>query len=225
MTIDVWQIDLAAPESEFELGWLDAQERARLKAFRSTDVQRRFARSHAALRGILAGYVAAPPHALRFATGLRGKPSLPGRNLHFNLAHSGEAALVAVSRAAPVGVDVEQPRPLHSVLGMARTVFHAEEIAQLEALDPSQRHEAFFECWVRREALVKGLGLGLAGAGSVGPAWRSGVAGAILAEDWRIEGLEIEAPYRAAVAAQAPAFRVHRRSWPPPRPGVADVFA
>ncbi len=214
MTIDVWQIDLAAPDAAFEFNGLDAEERARLEAYRPAAVKRRFARSHAALRAILGDYVGASPHTLRFEIGLHGKPDLVGENLHFNLAHSGEAALVAVSRDAAVGVDVEQPRPLKDLLAMARIVFHPEEIAQLEALEPFQREEAFFECWVRREALVKGLGLGLAAAAGVGPAWRSGMTGAILADDWRIEGLEVGAPYRAAVAVPAPAFEVRRRSWP-----------
>ncbi len=214
MTVDVWQIDLAAPDAAFELGWLDEDERARLAAFRLPAVQRRFGRSHAALRAILARYVLAPPEDLRFAVGLHGKPSLPDAGLHFNLAHSGEAALVAVSRDAEVGVDLEQPRPLKSVLGMARVVFHPEEISQLEALDPAQREDAFFDCWVRREALVKGLGLGLAAAGDVGPAWRSGAWTATLREGWEIQGLEVESPYRAAVAAPAAAFEVRRRVWP-----------
>lgn len=213
MLVDVWQIDLNGPAADFDADCLDSEERERWRAYRPVEVKRRFVRSHAALRGILSRYVGRPPETLRFAAGPQGKPYLLGSALPFNLAHSGDIALVAVSKDAPVGVDVEQDRPLDGLLSMAEMVFHAEEIRRLRSLPEAEHRAAFFECWVRREALVKGLGLGLAAAASVGPAWKPGDPTAAPGDGWQIQGLEIEAPYRAAVAVQADAFEVRRLGW------------
>lgn len=215
MTIDVWQIDLRGPESAFQLDWLDAGERARLQAYKPPIVKLRFARSHAALRGILAGYADRPPATLRFTAGSHGKPVLLGESLHFNLAHSGHLALLAVSPEVAVGVDVEEVRPLRNLLEMAHTVFHAEEIREFQVLLPREQQKAFFECWVRREALVKGLGMGLAAPRSVGPAWRPGSPVTRPCNGWEVQGLDTQQPYRAAVAAETFGFQVRSQRWPP----------
>ena len=63
----------------------------------------------------------------------RAKPFLPEQpDCHFNLAHSGEWVVCAVS-AAPVGVDIEEIRPLD--LAVAETVFAPGELARFKALD------------------------------------------------------------------------------------------
>lgn len=97
----------------------------------------RLAASPAALRQVLAVYLGEESELIRLEEGERGKPRLaeaPGR-LRFNLSHSGELALVAVSGEVEVGVDVERLRP--------------------------KRGEAFYRRWAAYEAHVKCLGSGL----------------------------------------------------------------
>ena len=84
-----------------------------------------------------------------------GKPYLSG--LHFNLSHSGAWAVCAVSDG-PVGVDLEQKRPLRRPAERKLTV---SEQAQLSMLDPNQRQSAFFDLWVLKEAALKQTGEGL----------------------------------------------------------------
>ena len=61
-----------------------------------------------ALHRVLAVYLGEDPARIRLETGAQGKPRLadPQGQLRFNLSHSGEIALVAVSGEAEVGVDV-----------------------------------------------------------------------------------------------------------------------
>jgi len=97
----------------------------------------RLAASPTALRRVLAVYLGEEPERIELAKGEHGKPRLaeaPER-LRFNLSHSGEVALVAVSGEFEVGVDVERMRP--------------------------KRGEAFYRRWARHEAHVKCLGTGL----------------------------------------------------------------
>lgn len=90
-----------------------------------------------ALHRVLAVYLGEDPARIRLETGAHGKPRLadPQGQLRFNLSHSGELALVAVSGEVEVGVDVERMRP--------------------------KRKEALYRDWACHEAHVKCLGLGL----------------------------------------------------------------
>lgn len=85
--------------------------------------------------------------------GEHGKPSLP-QGPQFSLSHAGNLAALAVSDA-PVGVDVEMPRPVKD--SVAKRYFQPEELAWMEA-DPLNR---FFFLWTRKEAVLKCCGRGL----------------------------------------------------------------
>src|SRR5262249_3939596 len=128
--------------------------------------RRRFtvARSH--LRAILARYLNEVPAAIEFSYGPRGKPSLAGRfesnSLRFNLSHSGERALLAVSRDVQLGADIEENRPIDDHSKIAERFFSAGEKAVMRALRPDESLEGFYRCWTCKEAYVKATGDGLA---------------------------------------------------------------
>jgi len=159
--LHVWHVDLervAAPTDG-----LDDAERARMARFYQALHRRRFGAAHSSLRRILARYLAAEPEDLVFDLGEHGKPALRGTpgGLAFNLSHSGDRALVAVTRVGPVGVDIEGHRALTDRDGLARRFFSPAEIQQLEGLPEEDRTAAFFRCWTRKEAFIKCSGRGL----------------------------------------------------------------
>lgn len=162
----VWRAGLALDDGGRErcLALLDAEERVRAARFLRPEDRDRFIASHAALRLTLAGVLGAAPSSLAFQADASGKPTLahPWRGrLDFNLSHSGGFALIALSPAARIGVDVEAVRPLPDALRIARGHFAPQEIAALAALPARSLTEAFFACWTCKEAFVKALGLGL----------------------------------------------------------------
>ena len=81
--------------------------------------------------------------------------------LRFNLAHSHELALYAFTRGREIGVDIEYLRALPDADQIADRFFSARENATLQALPASQRRQAFFNCWTRKEAYIKAIGKGL----------------------------------------------------------------
>lgn len=169
--IYVWEVDLAAKSAESEPLWLLSDEE-RGRAARLIDAERRrwFVRAHVILRRVLAGYVGIPPERLTFATGAFGKPRLAGGApqalIDFNMSHSGERLLIAVTAGAPVGVDVEALRRVPDALAIARRHFARGEYEALAALAAEEHERAFLACWTRKEAVMKahggGIGLGLA---------------------------------------------------------------
>ncbi|WP_165243867.1 4'-phosphopantetheinyl transferase family protein [Paludisphaera soli] len=173
--VHVYRVDLAAggagdafrdaPEWE----WLSADERARAERLVRPRDGRRFVRCRGALRTILGGLMGVPAPALRFRVGPGGKPTLPGPGgdgpppWRFNVSHSGEMALIAVSRASELGVDVEQTRPIQQAERIVQSYFTADEVAEFLRYDEEGRAAAFIRGWTRKEAVVKAQGVGLAG--------------------------------------------------------------
>lgn len=82
----------------------------------------------------------------------------------FNLSHSHELLLSAVSRQRRVGVDVERVRPLPAIDRMAGRVMSDAEAAAWRLLPTEEKLPVFFSTWTRKEALVKGQGERLAAA-------------------------------------------------------------
>jgi 4'-phosphopantetheinyl transferase len=155
--VALWQCDLSASVSDEVLS-LD--ERARAARLVIPDKQRRFIAARVGLRLILGTVTQANPGAIVFGYGTDGKPYLP--NLpwcEFNLTHSSDVALVAISHR-PVGVDIEQERPVPMLKEMMGIAFSAQEQAELIALPVEQQVSAFFRTWTRKEALMKAHGAG-----------------------------------------------------------------
>jgi len=140
---------------------LSPAELQRAERHRFLDHRRRYAIGHDQLRALLGGYAGLDPTRLTFRAGPRGKPYLEQpHDLYFNLSHSGQLALVAVSRSE-VGVDLEKVRHLESLLEIARRHFSAMEFAALEKALEEARLELFYRCWTRKEAYIKAVGEGL----------------------------------------------------------------
>lgn len=223
--LHVWAVPLQG-DCERWAALLSPAEKDRAARFRVVDHRRRYAAWHGALRVILGGYLGADPLALEFETGARGKPRLHGRgkpggpdlrgqdDLHFNLSHSGQLAMVAVGRVE-VGVDLEKLRHLESLREIAGRHFSRAEFAALEATPEAAQLTAFYRCWTRKEAYVKATGLGLASALDAFDV-AIGEEAALLAlrdsddqpTDWALHDVSPGPDYIAALAVRARGLQV-----------------
>ncbi len=154
-----------APEWE----WLTVDERARAQRLVRPRDGRRFVLCRGALRVIVAGLLDREPGAVEFRSGPGGKPILPPREpgnqppWHFNVSHSGDLALIAVSRTRELGVDVEKTRTISEAARIVRSYFTETETEQFHQLEETARADAFIRGWTRKEAILKAQGVGLAG--------------------------------------------------------------
>lgn len=144
-------------------GHLVAGERERASRFLQLVDRERFVARRGLLRSVLARYLGVGPGAVRLSYGPYGKPALDTATagLEFNLAHSGDAALLAVTRGKPVGIDIEWVRHDIDAAALATRVCTPRERAVLGALPPHRRRDAFFTFWVHKEAIAKADGRGL----------------------------------------------------------------
>ena len=146
---------------------LDASERRRADR-RSGDHRIRFIAARAALRIILGRSLGIRPEEVGFRYGECGRPdlvsSLAAPGLRFNLSHSGPLGLVALVRDYRIGVDVERLRPIRHLDRIVERVLGERDRLRLAALPPPRLETEFFECWTRKEAVVKAFGGGIFGA-------------------------------------------------------------
>ncbi|MEV4950115.1 4'-phosphopantetheinyl transferase superfamily protein [Streptomyces sp. NPDC053755] len=148
---------------------LDDAERARCGSLRRAADRDRYRVAHVALRQLLGAYLRRDPARVRLAPepcpgcgGPHGRPAVadPGPvPLHFSLSHAGDAVLMGFADT-PVGVDVEQ-WPAPETAAEVGQLLHRDERAELAALPPSDRPAAVGRCWARKEAYLKGIGIGL----------------------------------------------------------------
>jgi 4'-phosphopantetheinyl transferase len=203
----LWLIDLTQPVDAAAWQACSPQEHARATRFKFERDARRYKAAHAAMRAALSQSLRTPPAKITWTDGPHGKPRLdaPHAAWHFNLSHSGEWALLGMSRTHQIGVDIECHRDMDDMAGVGRQVFNEAEQQAFMACDPASRATMFYRLWVVKEACLKALGSGL----SVDPrcvsgTWSSGpVPGQEPrpAPDWA--PARIELPERAiAIAMQ-----------------------
>ena len=91
-----------------------------------------------------------------------GKPYFEGDPIFFSLSHTRGIAVCAISDA-PIGVDIEEIRPkkIESLKRIAARMFNEKENKYLDAYN--YELSAFYEIWVRKEAMVKRSGIGIKG--------------------------------------------------------------
>jgi 4'-phosphopantetheinyl transferase len=98
----------------------------------------------------------------------QGKPRIcrkcDAEDVRFNVAHSAELALIAVTTGCEVGVDVERLRSVRHLEHIAQRYFHPAETMALLAARPAERDAAFLRCWTGKEAVLKALGHGITGS-------------------------------------------------------------
>ncbi|MCP3759334.1 4'-phosphopantetheinyl transferase superfamily protein [Streptomyces sp. TBY4] len=188
-------------------GTLDAQELARAAEFVQAADRDAYVCAHVALRRLLGAYLGIVPREVTVERAPcahcdepHGRPVLPGGALHFSLSHCTDISLLAFA-TAPVGVDVEELVAPRTIPELA-DVLHPREAAELAALPPGDRSAAFTRVWTRKEAYLKGLGVGL----SENPAADYVGSGTVPARlpGWSLSDVLVPAGHCAALALHTP---------------------
>jgi len=201
----VWRIPLTATDEDVGRfhDVLSDEERARI-ARRACQDGRRLMVCWGRARGILGELIECRPADVRLLRGPAGRPSLDHgpADLHLSLSHSGEWGLLAVSHGASVGVDVERIRPLQAVARLSERFLSPPEAGWV-LTHADAGSGAFFRVWTRKEALLKGLGLGVPGGLQCVSVVGSGGRDLVVAppySGWGVVDLEAPSGYAAAVA-------------------------
>ncbi len=204
---------------------LSSRERERAGRFRFLRNKNNHIISRGMLRTLLGGYVQQSPSDLHFTIGEHGKLELRrnshGAAIHFDLSHSGDVALFAVTRDRPIGVDVEYIRPVPHCQRLALEFFSQSEADNLFALPKERQSARFFNLWTRKEALLKAIGNGLENGHAIRDAflrepWLSYSAQEAdpmeASSDWIVRSFLPTFGYVAAIAFRRPSLNISYRN-------------
>jgi 4'-phosphopantetheinyl transferase len=162
--IDIWRVclkrDPLSVGTLFET--LSPDERQKANKFHFARDRDHFVVARGSLRKILGWYINVSPSQISFFYNKYGKPFLVQENqsFQFNISHSNDLAVIAVTSGREVGLDIEFVNENLDVLSTVQSVFSETEISAFKALPPNLRTGAFFRGWTRKEAYIKALGKG-----------------------------------------------------------------
>jgi len=119
--------------------------------------------TRAFIRDLLSYYQSKHPKDWQFEYGDKGKPEVSNcaLPLRFNLSHTKDLIICAVTLNHDIGCDVENISRNNDVLGIAERYFSTSEADELFSLPKVDQTPRFFDYWTLKEAYIKAWGLGL----------------------------------------------------------------
>lgn len=141
---------------------LSEEERHRAATFRTAQLRDVYIAAHGTLRRLLSEAIGRPASQLAFHRNPWGKPELSGPHpkVHFNISHSNDRFLIALSRTAAIGVDIEKMKA-DAPYEIAEDISTPHERILFKPLSGAARKQAFYDLWTRKEAVAKAIGHGL----------------------------------------------------------------
>lgn len=205
----IWSVDLGnLPESNLaQLAYLNSLEQERADRLQHPVHRQRFIAARYALRKIISHYLNTNPTSVHFGYNQHGKPYLlnDNRSLQFNLTHSQDIALYAITLDHQIGIDIEKMGERDHA-HIAERFFSAEENLALAKLPIDEQFTSFYRIWSRKEALIKAVGKGM-----FVPLTSFSVSPLAITETIHLEGktwtllsLDTLPGYQAALASEQP---------------------
>lgn len=161
-SIHIWYSQV--PSVPPNISSLAADEIRKANKFVRPVDQRRHLATRAMVRELLSQYYPLEPAMWRFVTNDFGKPTIDATitaDLYFNVSHTSEVIVCAITSFPEIGIDVEDriPNDLHEV---SQHFFAKSEIDWLnESPNDQAARERFTTIWTMKEAYIKAVGKGL----------------------------------------------------------------
>ena len=160
--VHIWRFPLIAARQGISAlsHWLDEREKKTLDRMVSRVERDKRIAAWGRLRYILSRYLGCSPGDIGIQRMSSGRPEIvspEGADIRFSLAHSGNQALLAVSRMT-LGIDLENLRRSVDVNALSARFYTRNESEAIASLPEDERVEAFFRVWVRKEAYLKAAG-------------------------------------------------------------------
>jgi len=164
--IHVYLIKLNLFDSKTCIQYLSEDERIRSEKLKIEEKKKQFIISRSVLRLLLSSAVGKPYQDIEFFYGGHGKPSINEsintKLIEFNISHSGNYALIAITLSNKIGVDIEEINIDLDHQSLSKRFFSKQEYDELQRIDESQQCDAFYSIWSKKESFIKATGKGVA---------------------------------------------------------------
>jgi 4'-phosphopantetheinyl transferase len=161
--IHVWTIQLPS------LSWPDyhpllkAAELEKAYRFKFEADQHAFIISRGVLKTVLGFYTHQLPEQIALKKNAHGKLFLQPtfQDLQFNLSHSKDLTVIAITKQTSLGIDVEYRNPIKRCDDIVSRYFSKKEQRDYQQLPKNKRLSGFYHAWTQKEAYIKAVGKGL----------------------------------------------------------------
>lgn len=164
--VHIWRAIMTMTKENAAHYWnyLSVDERQRAKKFHFKQQQEEYISAKGILRSILSKYISIDPEQLLFSYSYFGKPRLQLADtikpIYFNVSHSQNCFLYAVSADAEIGVDIEYYKPINFT-AIAKDFFSVIEYQQFSMVPEIEIGKLFYTLWTCKEAFIKAISKGL----------------------------------------------------------------
>jgi len=165
--IDVWLCELKTLSSDTSklYGILSDDERERANKLKVEDKKQQYVIARGTLRQRLGLLTNINPEDFVFEYLEHGKPVLNNdsriADITFNISHSYDLALIAISQKQSIGIDIEKINHDSDHQALVTRFFSKAEQAEFNTLSEAIKAKAFCACWTRKEAFIKAIGSGI----------------------------------------------------------------
>ncbi|WP_052599456.1 4'-phosphopantetheinyl transferase family protein [Lysinibacillus varians] len=143
---------------QFELR-ISAERKEKVSKFHFDEDKKRSILAEVLLRHSLKRDFGMTNDHIHFTINEYGKPNLQNfDHIHFNLAHSGDWVVCAVSDT-PIGIDIEQVAMIE--MDIAKAYFTSSEYQDILSQPKDKQIQFFYKLWTLKESYVKAEGKGL----------------------------------------------------------------
>jgi 4'-phosphopantetheinyl transferase len=159
----LWCIDLTNTKLDSLHFLLSVDEAQRADKFVFDKDRNTLLRSRVALRLILGRCLNLHPGKITFCYNEHGKPEIDfptSTPINFNLSHSGEKAVIAVSWNRRVGIDLNHLGQTRDWPPIVKRSFSSAEQEALLQVPEAEKQTVFYRVWSQKEAYTKALGAG-----------------------------------------------------------------
>jgi 4'-phosphopantetheinyl transferase len=211
---DLWRIHIPSHLNSLEedIDLLMPEERLKSESIIKEEDKNRYILGKVFARKILANYLQTELHTLGFKYSDRQKPFLESYPMvNFNISHSGDYIIIGFAEKWSVGVDIELMKPHADLYDLIIDCMSTTEVSVI--LNSEMPRQTFYKYWTRKEALLKGIGVGATdrlkeincsdGLNLV-PIEFSGFA-----SSWKVWSFEMEDSYSVSIAHDS-AIRIMR---------------
>jgi len=162
-SVELWLVDLdacgpAIQALERDTPRLSAEDRERASRVPQPQEAARRLTAYIALRVAIERMGGAGVRGQAFVRSPAGKPRLDGVSVQFSLSHAEDFALIGVTRAQPIGVDIEKTRPVRMDQRHTDAIRAAGAGLGREPFPGLSAERAFLQAWARLEAFTKARG-------------------------------------------------------------------
>lgn len=140
---------------------MNADKKKRVDRYRFFEDKKRTIAGEMLARQAIAEWCCVTPESIAFDIKEHGKPYAKDLAVEFNISHSGNIVMCAVSNS-PIGLDIEEIRPVD--ISVIKRVCNNDELKY--ALQDNS-YKRFFEIWTFKEAYFKCIGIGITDFSSV----------------------------------------------------------